>query len=151
MVQYEYAQEPWHREEKEGTTPNAAMVVRHEQSTSFRRTIVRSRKPANSGIWRDSPLRFHCQLKDFVHFIFDQCQHGLVDEFYTPVRKSIRIDSNFKMLCTNALCEGHVDANGKEIKRSTLEGIDSDGVARTAKAAVYTHILCRSLVADILV
>ena len=106
--------------------------------------------PEGSQIWTKTALKDNYAIPGSkCHQRCHQCQHGLKDENGIPIKKATSFDSNIRLRRTCIVCTGCRDKHGKRIKHSTLEG-KHNGIARTARAAVYVPHLCRAILRDIL-
>ena len=70
---------------------------------------------------------------------------GARDEHGLPIQKATGFGSNFKWKKTAIRCSGHPGQ-----PHSHLQGTASDGITRTAKAAVYPREMCQRMKKDVI-
>ena len=129
---------------------NALMTVQEaaeDQSRGGRGYNVE--QPYGSAMWKEDhecPLRLS-EIYDYDHKgrqRCDQCMMGAQDEGGLPIQKATGFGSNFRWRRTSIRCSGH-----KGQSHSHLQGTAPDGLARTAKAAVYPREMCQRMKQDV--
>ena len=104
-------------------------------------------QPLGSAMWKedeDCPLRLSYINGHRKRQRCDQCMCGARDENDSPIQKATGFGSNLKWRKTAIRCSGH---EGRP--HAHLQGVGPDGLARTAKAAVYPREMCQRMRLDI--
>ena len=104
-------------------------------------------QPLGSAMWNpttESPLRLEKIPDHRTKQRCDQCMHDARDEHGAPVQKATALGSNVKYKKTALRCSGH---NGQQ--HSHLQGKASNGLNKTAMAAVYPKTMCNRMRSDI--
>ena len=105
-------------------------------------------QPLGSAMWKedeDCPLRLSHIDGHRKRQRCDQCMCGAQDERGSPIQKATGFGSNLKWRKTAIRCSGH-----KGRPHAHLQGVAPDGLARTAKAAVYPREMCQRMKQDII-
>lgn len=105
-------------------------------------------QPLGSAMWKEDdecPLRLSHIYGHRKRQRCDQCMCGARDEQGSPIQKATGFGSNVKWKKTAIRCSGH-----KGRPHAHLQGVAPDGLARTAKAAVYPREMCQKMKQDIL-
>ena len=127
---------------------NALMTVQEaaeDQSRGGRGYNVE--QPYGSAMWKEDhecPLRLSEIYDHKGRQRCDQCMMGAQDEGGLPIQKATGFGSNFRWRRTSIRCSGH-----KGQPHSHLQGTAPDGLARTAKAAVYPREMCQRMKQDV--
>ena len=127
---------------------NALMTVQEaaeEQSRGGRGYNVEH--PYGSAMWKEDdqcPLRLSSIPDHRGRQRCDQCMMGAKDEGGIPIQKATGFGSNLRWRRTSIRCSGH-----KGQPHSHLQGTAPDGLARTAKAAVYPREMCQRMKQDV--
>ena len=96
--------------------------------------------PIGSAIWSASPLSETRTVLKLKQHVGDHCPYGACNEMQEPIRKRSRYDARWRLRHATRQC-ACVVPHGQ--LSSTV-----DGIARTAKAAVYPVRLCEAFVKD---
>ena len=104
-------------------------------------------QPYGSAMWKEDdqcPLRLSSIPDHRGRQRCDQCMMGAKDEGGIPIQKATGFGSNLRWRRTSIRCSGH-----KGQPHSHLQGTAPDGLARTAKAAVYPREMCQRMKQDV--
>ena len=105
-------------------------------------------QPLGSAMWNpttESPLRLEKIPDHRNKQRCDQCMHDARDEHGAPVQKATALGANIKYKKTALRCSGH---RGQQ--HAHLQGKASNGLNRTAMAAVYPRTMCNRMKSDMM-
>ena len=103
-------------------------------------------QPLGSAMWNpttESPLRLEKISDHRPKQRCDQCMHDARDEHGAPVQKATALGANIKYKKKALRCSGH---HGQQ--HSHLQGKASNGLNKTAMAAVYPRTMCNRMKSD---